>query len=401
MREEYQEVRHISWLEKLGSSCLGVILGVLLFLGSFVLLVWNEGKLNLATVAQSAVDVSIAANATTAQGKLVSASDRITAITPLGDDHFLLPGQYVVIDRTVEMYAWDEQRKTERRKELGGSEKDVTTYTYESRWSGNPEDSSSFKYSQNHRNPPKTIPDQLFKVSEARVGPYRLDMNQFERVNNRRSSCDGTGTTLEWGHGGILSLPATGTVSLNAQNSRVSGGARRLQGYIFQGSGTPQTPNIGDLRICYSGLPVNTLVTVFGKLDQNQIVPYVYRQTPIYRLLPGSREAAIATLTQEHTLWTWIFRAGGFLMMWFGLMLLGSPLSAFLDVIPWFGSMAEGITLVSSFATAFILSTVTILTAMLLHHPIALALAISVTLGILFWVRQVKKTGKSSHSKIR
>jgi hypothetical protein len=399
MHAEYQEVRHVSWLEKLGSSCLGAILGVLLFFGSFVLLVWNEGKLNLATVAQSAVDISSVANAPAAQGKLVSVSDRVTATTPLGDDQFLLPGNYVAIDRTVEMYAWDEQQKTERRKELGGSEKEITTYTYESRWRNSPEDSSTFKYSQNHRNPPKTIPDQLFKVSEARVGSYRLEMDRFERVNNRRSSCEGTGTTLEWGHGGILSLPSNGAVNLNTQNSRIRGGAQRLERYIFQGSGTPQTPNIGDLRICYSGLPVNTPVTVFGQLDQTQISPYVYRQTPIYRLLPGSREEAIATLTQEHTLWTWIFRAGGFLMMWFGLMLVGSPLSAFVDVLPWVGSIAEQLTLVSSFVTAFVLSTVTILAAMLFHHPVALALAISVTLGTLFLIRQFKKPGKSSQAQ--
>lgn len=388
MRDQYQEVRSVSWFDKLTTSCLGVILGLLLFLGSFGVLIWNEGKLNLATVAQSAIDISTMAAPTQAQGKLVSVTDRITATTPLGDDRFLLPGKYVVVARTVEMYAWDEQQNTESRKQLGGSETQVTTYTYESRWSTNPENSANFKYAQTHYNPPKPIPDQLLKVPEARVGRYSLDMNSFRRVSAQRASCDSTGSIAEWGTGGTIDLPPIGYLSLTAQNSRVNGGARRMDRYIFQGTGSPQTPQIGDVRVCYSVLPVGTQVTVFGQLDQNQITPYLYRQTPVYRLLPGTRPEAIVALTQEHTLWTWIFRAGGFLMMWFGLMLLGSPLSAVLDVIPILGSFAEGFTFVSSFITAFILSTVTILVAMLLNHLVALLLALGVTIAALFLLRR-------------
>lgn len=383
MREQYQDVQQVSWFDKLGSSCFGVILGLLLFLGSFVLLIWNEGKLNLATVAQSAVDISTIADPATVEAKLVSVTDRITTTMSLGDDRFLLPGKYVVVDRTVEMYAWDEQQKTESRKQIGGSETQVTTYTYESRWSASPKNSNNFKYSQNHRNPPKAIPDQLFKVPDARIGRYSLDMNSFSKVAERRASCDGTGTISEWGQGGTLYLPQTEYLQLTAQNSRVSGGALRTERYIFQGAGSPQAPKIGDVRVCYSVLPVDTVVTVFGKLDQNRITSYLHQQTPVYRLLPGTRQAAIATLTQEHTMWTWIFRGGGFLMMWFGLMLLGSPLSTFLSVVPFLGSFAEGLTLVSSLITAFVLSTVTILAGMLLNHPIALLLAIGVTMGVL------------------
>lgn len=383
MQEQYHDVRQVGWLDKASTSCLGVLLGLLLFLGSFVLLVWNEGKLNLATVAQSSVDITAIANPATAQSQLVSVTDRITATTPLGDDRFLVPGPYVVVDRTVEMYAWDEQQKTERRRQLGGSETEVTTYTYESRWTSNPENSTNFKYAQNHRNPPKSIPDQLFKVPAAQVGQYRLDMQAFNRVGARRSSCESDGSIAEWGHGGTLSLPQSGYLQLSDRNSRVSNGAWRTDRYIFQGTGSPQAPKIGDVRVCYRVLPVNTVVTVFGKLEQQQITPYLYRQTPVYRLLPGTRAAAIATLQDEHTLWTWIFRAGGFLMMWFGLMLMGSPLSVVLDVIPFLGSLASGFMFVSSLITALILSSVTILVAMSLQHPIAWLLAIGVAVGVL------------------
>lgn len=390
MPDYYQEVEQVGWLDKLGNSCLGAILGLVLFLGSFVLLVWNEGKINVATVAQSSIDISAIVNSSTAQSKLVSVTGRVTTKAPLGDDRFLLPGQYVVADRTVEMYAWHEKKDTETHKKVGGSETKVTTYTYETRWSTNPENSRNFKYSQNHQNPPKAFPDQLFKVTEARVGRYALDMNGFNRINGRRSSCDGTGSVLEWGHGGTINIPKSGYLQLTTQNSRVRGRGLHTNGYIFQGNGLPKSPQVGDIRVCYSVLPVKTEVTVFGKLDRSQITPFLYRQTPIYRLLPGTREAAIATLTDEHKLWTWIFRGGGFLMMWVGLVLMGSPLSTFLDVIPFVGSIAEALTGVASLVAAFVLSSVTILTAMLLNHPIALFLSIGVTIGVLLMFRRRK-----------
>ncbi|UBF23809.1 TMEM43 family protein [Kovacikia minuta CCNUW1] len=387
MREQY-EVKSVSWLDEFGTALLAAILGILLFLGSFVVLVWNEGRLNLATVAQTAVDLSAIVNPAKAQAKLVSVTDRITATTPLGDDRFLLPGKYVVVDRTVQMYAWDEERKTERRKQLDGTETQVTIYTYETRWSSNPEKSENFKYSQNHRNPPKAIPDQLLKVSAAKVGRYTLDMNSFSRLSERRASCDSTGFIAEWGEGGAIHLPQTGHLRLTTQNSRISGTAIRTDHYIFQGVGSPQTPQIGDIRVCYTVLPVNTQVTVFGKLNQNQITPYLHQNTPLYRLLPGTREAAIATLQKEHTMWTWIFRGAGFLMMWFGLMLTGSPFSVFTAAIPGVGAFIESFLMASSLITAFVLSAATILLAMLLHHPIALLLAIGVTVGTLLLFRR-------------
>lgn len=382
MPEQY-EVQSTSWSDRFTNVYGAVILGILLFLSSFVLLVWNEGRLNLATAAQTAINLSPIADSTGAQAKLVSVTGQITAKNLLGDDRFLLPGKYVAVDRTVEMYAWHEERDTERNKRLDGSETQTTTYTYESRWSSSPEKSKNFKYSQNHFNPPKALPDQLFKVAEARIGRYTLDMNGFSRVSERRASCDGMGTISEWGEGGTINLPEVGYLKLTTQNSRVSGSAVRTDNYIFQGVGSPQSPQIGDIRICYTVLPVNTTVTVFGQLNHNQIKPYLKGQTPVYRLIPGTREAAIAYLQKEHNFWIWFFRFAGFLMMWFGLMLTGSPFSVWTNAIPLVGSFIESFFMASSFVTAFVLSTVTILIAMLVHHPIALLLAIGVVVGTL------------------
>ena len=42
--DEYQEVEHEGYFEKLGSSFAGICIGIVLFFGAFPLLWWNEGR---------------------------------------------------------------------------------------------------------------------------------------------------------------------------------------------------------------------------------------------------------------------------------------------------------------------------------------------------------------------
>jgi hypothetical protein len=92
-------------------------------------------------------------------------------------------------------------------------------------------------------------------------------------------------------------------------------------------------------------------------------------------------------LHSDYVTMTWVLRAGGFLMMWFGLIFAAGPISVILDFIPFLGSLSEGITGVTSFFVACVLSTVTILVSMLLHHPLGLILAIATTIATLALLR--------------
>ena len=402
MQEEYIEVTQITWFEKLGSSCLGAFFALLAFLFSFYVLFWNEGRVNLAEIAKTAIDISAFSVATSidahAQGKLISVTGVDTSNAPLGDGLFLLPGKYILVDRTVEMYAWDETENTHREKHVGGSETRTTTYTYSSEWTNRPENSSSFRDSANHQNPPKAFPDQLYKVPSFHFGRYTLDLSSLTQVLNHRNSCVQGSTTIagvdvnlpEAGGMGI-NLPEAGHLQLTPQNSRVSGGAIRMPDYLFKGRGSPDHPNVGDLRVCYTVLLAGQGVTAFGKLDGTQIVPYVHQNTQIQRLIPGTRITAIALLGREEALWRWVFRVGGWLLMWMGLAFMGTPVAAFLDVIPWVGDVAEGMALAGSAITTLILSIITILVSSLVHHPVALAVALCFTIGVLLILPRARR----------
>jgi hypothetical protein len=385
---QYQEVEVNHWGKRIVNSFVGVLLGVGLFFASFFVLYWNEGRIDFSQIAKTAVEISSTAPNSTAQGKLVSTTGNITAAQKLGDRLFLKEGNYIVVDRQVETYAWVEERKTETKKSLGGSETTTTTYSYDAKWTADPANSKSFKYSENYQNPVKTaegfhysyrlkgdregayrdgkraIAAQTYKVPEAKVGLYQVNVPELQ----------------------ILSL---NNLPLEPQKLNLDDSVSLQDEYIYAGKDTLATPHIGDLRIRYAALPADTTVTVFGQLSApDRITPYLHkRKHRFYDLFPGNRDEAIAKLHSDYVTMTWVLRAGGFLMMWFGLIFAAGPISVILDFIPFLGSLSEGITGVTSFFVACVLSTVTILVSMLLHHPLGLILAIATTIATLALLR--------------
>ncbi len=367
MSDKYTEVEVVGWGNRIGSSFVGLLFGVLLFFASFFVLYSNEGRLDFSQVAKQAVEISANSPNTSAIGKLVSTTDSLISDRLLGDNLFLKPGQYIAINRDVDMFGWDEEKKTQTQKNTGGSETKTTTYTYHKKWLDKPQDSSTFKKTQGHYNPPKSIPDFTSRVSQAKVGIYTLDINSID-------------------------LPQFQKLQLNPQNITLKDGVSLIDNYLFQGKGMLENPEVGDLRIQYSIIPNGLDVTVFGQLDSNnRITSYLHKgKHRLYRIFAGSRAEAISTLKTEHKIWTWVLRLVGFLMMWIGLALALEPISVILDFLPFLGGITRGITKASTFIIAFVMSSITILLSMLLHNLLALALTVSVAVGLGIALRKIK-----------
>lgn len=60
-------------------------------------------------------------------------------------DPYVQPGQVLSLQRNVEMYAWVENKETTTKDKVGGGQEETTTYTYEKKWTDEPQDSSVFK----------------------------------------------------------------------------------------------------------------------------------------------------------------------------------------------------------------------------------------------------------------
>ena len=365
--DRYTEVEINSWGQRITNSFGGLILGVVLFLGSFIVLYWNEGRVDFSQVAEQAIEVSATSANNSVRGKFITTTGSIVSEELLGDNLFLNPGKYISINRTVEMFAWDERKTSKTQKNVGGSEKKVTTYDYSKEWTERPQDSSKFKKSAEHHNPPKSIADFTDRVSKATIGIYNLDMSK-------------------------INLPPNRELKLNEQNVTLKDSAILVGDRLFKGNGTPDDPQIGDIRLEYSVIPNGMNVTVFGKLSENNtITTYLHEgKHRFYRLLAGSKQEAIYRLNQEHTTFTWIFRLLGLGMMWLGLSLFIEPISVILDFVPFLGNLSRSVIGVSAFIIAFCLSSITILFSMLLHNLIALLIAIFVAVAAGIVLRQLK-----------
>ncbi|KAB8141647.1 hypothetical protein F8S13_18050 [Chloroflexia bacterium SDU3-3] len=363
MSDHFTTVTHTSWGQKLMNSFVGALIGILLFFGSFFVLWMNEGKIDWSKVASSSVAVDAGSAGTSSDGKFIAAQGVIHSDETLGDAKYLSAGSYLQLNRVVEMYAWKEESRSETKKNLGGGETTTTTYDYVKEWTDSPEDSSSFEYQSNHTNPKKAVDNAAMTVKQAKVGQLSLDTAQLE-------------------------MPEASNLPLTSDMVEEGSSHRFIEPYIFIGKGTPDAPQIGDLRISYTAVDNDVKATVFGTQQGMAVAPYSYKGESFYRAIAGDRTQAIAVLKTEHDILTWVLRLAGFLMMWFGIMLAFGPITSFLDVLPLLGNIGGFMIGVVSFGIAFVLSAITIIIAIIVHNIILQIILLLLVLGgLVAWVK--------------
>src|SRR3982750_1338729 len=158
MSDSFSVVSSESWFSRIVQSIKSVLFGLLVFVVSFPLLYWNEGRAvrteKSLTEGQGAV-VSVPSSAVdpSKEGKLVHTSGAVKTAAPIADDELPVNATAVKLMRTVEMYQWTEHESRETKKKLGGGSETVTTYQYKKEWAKGHVDSASFKKPEGHENP--------------------------------------------------------------------------------------------------------------------------------------------------------------------------------------------------------------------------------------------------------
>lgn len=359
MADQYTEVTTKGWGKRLLDSFLGVLIGLALFLISFIVLWKTEGRTDYSKIAAKAIEVPSSKIAAEAEGRLISITAPLEAQELIGDPGFLKPGGYIALSREVEMFAWVEKKHTQTEKKTGGSEVTTTTYTYSQEWTDRPESHSSFKHPEGHENPPLPVEAKSFLVSRANIGAYAVDPEGLSLPS--MSPLDLTPEKLD--------LPKNSPYLLNGN-------------YLFKGQGTLSAPRVGDIRISYRALPSGGKVTAFGKLSGAELVPYLHKgEKRLYRALAGTRDEAIHQMKQEYKIAGWAGRIIGFLMMWIGLLLMTGPLSTILDVLPFLGKASRFVIGLMTFPIALVLSLITILISLIAHNAIALIIVLALVVG--------------------
>jgi hypothetical protein len=371
--DSFTETTHQGWLSRLGQSVMGMLIGLALIVGSAILIFWNEGRAvqtaRSLTEGEGLVIAGDQAKVDPANdGKLVHISGELATKLPLTDPEFGISTPAARLVRTVELYQWKEESRTETKKNLGGSEDKVTTYTYTLVWSEPRIDSSRFHDPGGHENP--QLRYRRFEVAarDATLGAFQPGEAVLRRL----------ATDEEF---------RVDPAAASTLRDRF-GAATVADGRIFVG-GDPQRPRLGDLRVSYRVARVGP-VSLIGRQSGADFAEFPTKAGD--RLLMASAGTVSANdmfkaAEAENRTLTWILRGVGTLLMIIGFALIGQPLAVVGSVVPFIGEVfGAGVGLIAVLMTAIVVPVV-IAVAWFWYRPLVSIAVLAVGFGIVALVK--------------
>ncbi len=378
--DSFSTTTSTSWFGRIGNALAGILFGVVLFLGSFVLLSWNEGRAihRAKTLEAGAAQViTIPADAVLAEneGKLVHLTGEAAAEAPVEDPVFGISVAALKLRRNVEMFQWQQTEKSETKQKLGGGEETTTTYTYAKGWSSMWIDSSQFHAPAGHENPASMpVESETFVAEDIHVGPFLLPPALVERINN------------------FQSRPATAEDALQASRLQDADLRTTTGGALYLGKNASQ-PEIGDLRITFEVAPVGP-VSILAAQVGNTFEPFAVGTTGTIEVLQTGTFSAAEMFRQEqesNTLLTWLLRLGGFVMMLIGILMITNIFQVLASVIPFLGNLVGLGTGLLALAVALPLSLITIAVAWLAYRPLfAIPLLLLAAVSVYFAIKKIR-----------
>lgn len=302
-------------------------MGIVLFFGSFPLLVWNEGRAiartkTLQIGAKEVVSIESAPVDPANNGKLVHVTGDASVEETLTDPDFGISATAIKLQRFVEMYQWTEEKETETEKKLGGGEETVTTYSYKKAWSSSAVDSSEFQQPDGHENPGGfPVQPGILTADPVSLGAFTLSEGLLDRMTQFE--------TLEVKSGDLAKVESD-----LRDKTKVSGG-------MFYLGADASAPKVGDTRVSFQIVPTGT-VSVIARQYRNSFEPYKVPGLGTLEMLETGTVSPEMMFAHEHegnAMLTWILRLVGFVAMFFGMLLVFKPLSVFADVVPFIGSL--------------------------------------------------------------
>ena len=376
MADSYTETTTRSWGSRVGGSFKGIIVGLIMFVLSFPLLWWNEGRTverHLALQEGAGLVISIDSEAIDAanEGRLIHTTGTAISKETLNDPEFGVSIEALQLIRQASMFQWQERRESKSEKNLGGSETTTTTYRYERGWSANLIQSGSFHHPEGHENP-SAMPfeSRTFTSNNASLGQFRLTPGQVDQLSNPQPMNIGKATF------GNLPRPY------------------HLIGNTLYIGANPNDPRIGDTKISFSQSP-STPASIVAMQQRGGFAPYRPRAgSSILMIQTGlaSAEEMFKAAEETNKIIAWLIRAGGFLLMFIGLRLILGPLSVLADVVPFIGSIVSFGTGSLAFLLALPLTLLTIAIAWIFYRPFLAIGLILAAIGVFTGIYRLKRS---------
>lgn len=382
MADSYTEVTSQNWFSRIAESFKGILFGIIVIPVTIVVLWWNEGR--AVTTANSlkegaAAMVHVAADKVDPANdkKLVHVTGDAKADGPVVDTVYGLSVPALRLVRTEVIYQWVENKKTEKKEKVGGSEETTTTYTYEKKWVDEPVKSSEFKHPEGHANTGDLIPeDANISAESVTLGAFAVPEAFVKQMGNpiKNAVTDAD----------LAKLPAD-----LKEGTKIQDGAF----YIGQ---NPKEPKVGDLRVSFEIVKPGTYSILAAQIDET-FEPYQAKAgDAIYFIEEGtvSGETMFKNAESANTIETWLWRFFGFLFMAFGFMAIMRPLSVLGSVIPFIGNIIGMGTGLISFVLAGTISFLVIAIAWIFVRPLLGIAMLALAIGGFIYMRKLAAASK-------
>lgn len=373
----FTETTTTSWFARLKGALIKIVVGFILLIACIWLLFWNEGrsvKTYRALVEGAGLVVSIDNGSVDPanDGKLVHISGPVKPVGVPQDDVLGISAEGAAgLERIVEMYQWVETAKSETRKQLGGSEETVTTYSYNKQWKRDEVNSGSFRQ-PGHDNPQKPIDDASFPVKSATIGAFSVDGRAVARLGDERP------------------VPLT-AIEANRMAEMVTLGkpASVIAGQVIF-SFNPEDPQVGDIRIRFERSDIAEASFV-GAQRGSGLTPYKTtngRDLFLSGAGPVDAAAMFDAAQSENTIITWLVRVGGLIGVFVGFAFILSILGVIADVVPFVGSIVRFGTTAIALILTMLIGPAVIAIAWVAYRPLiaiaVLAAGVALAAGILY-----------------
>ncbi len=385
MAAAFSETTSKNWLGRLGDSIKGILVGLLLFVIGGGLL-WMNEKNSAQTIAglkelfKVVIPIDAASVNPETDGLPVHLSGLADSNDVLTDGAFGVNAEAIKLIREVEMLQWQETKKTETKKKLGGGEETVTSYDYATTWASEPINSGQFHPNgrAEHQNPSMPFQRAVQQAKEVALGAYQLSPFLVEQMNSQ----------VEF----VLDEKARRKLPEAIRSEFIDEGP----GYY---RGDPKSPKVGDVKVRFFTVQPD-IVSVIAQQSGNTFEKYRAKNGKAFGMLEMGDldpEGMIQVAQSRNKFLTWILRIVGWLLMMIGLSAILRPLSVVADVVPMIGNLVGAGTgfIAALMATAFALIIISV--SWILYRPmLSIPLAVLALILIVFAFMRMGRKKKAA-----
>ena len=272
----------------------------------------------------------------------------------------------------------------------------TTTYTYKQEWVSSPVNSADFKDPayQGKNYTWTTVEDQDVWAEKVTFGAYvlneslihsisstepiELDVN-FQTLQSMNKSVADTYARIK-GNTAVIADAVTNladTTETATNGNQVDLDFVHQAGNVIYYGRTANAPEVGDVRITFEKT-VPAKVTVVSVVEGNTFKPFVASNKKKFQTLRMGKKSI-------NTMWTWILRIVGILLVISGFKSLFSFLETLLKVVPFLSSIfAFGVGIICTIV-GIVYSLIVIALAWIFYRPV-LGIILLVIAGFLVWV---------------